>query len=190
MTKFPVIVGSLTALGLILSLPFGTRADAASGAPAALYGKSITLSWQTSRVRKDRTTGEVQNRAGLATLRVYISSKGRIFSEKMGMGMGMRGRGRGHQAQMSQEVSDEGGNREVTEWRTEGRSLVAYKTFKSGARRLVVDFDNEYKSCSLKVQFAREGGAHNIIQGHGRWEILSIDVSSPTCRIQEGNTFE
>ena len=142
-------------------------------------------------MRKDRATGEVQNHGGSATLRVYVSSKGRIFSEKIGTGMGgMRHGHRGKGAQMSKEVSDEGGNHEVREWRAEGRSLVAYKTFESGARRLVVDFDNDYKSCTLKVSFAREGGSRNILQGHGRWEILSIDVSSPTCRIQEGNTFE
>jgi len=60
----------------------------------------------------------------------------------------------------------------------------------TGARRLVIDFDNDYKSCSLKVSFAREGGARNIIQGLGHWEILSIGVSSSSCRIQEGNVFE
>jgi hypothetical protein len=76
------------------------------------------------------------------------------------------------------------------EWRIEGRSLVAYETFRSGARRLVVDFDNDYKSFSLKVSFAKERGTHNITDGHGRWEVLSIDVSSPSCSIREGNIFE
>ena len=178
MMKFATRLGSLAALSLIVSSPFGTNASAASSAPTALYGKSIMLSWGTNRVRKDLTTGETQSRAAIATLRVYVSSKGRIFSEKVGMRVGGRGRGYfGHRSRTSQEIAGEGDNMEVREWRTEGHSLVAYKTFKSGARRLVVDFDNDYKSCSLKVQFAREGGTHNIIQGHGRWEVLSIDVS-------------
>jgi hypothetical protein len=169
-----------------------TAAGATSTAPAALYGKSISLSWQTTRMRKDRMTGAIQEHAGSATLRIYISNKGRIFSEKIGIGLrgGMANRHGWSRTQMSQEVSDEGDNREVREWRTEGRSLVAYKTFMSGARRLVIDFDNDYKSCSLKVSFAKEGGTRNIIQGHGHWEILSIGVSSPSCRIQEGNVFE
>lgn len=87
--------------------------------PAALYAKSITLSWQTTRVRKVEAPAECANVAG---------------------------------------ASDEAENKEVQEWRTEGCSLIAHKTFRSRARRLVVDFDNDYKSCSLKSHLLEKAG--------------------------------
>jgi hypothetical protein len=94
---------------------------------AALYDKSITLSWQTTRSRKDGMTGEVQNRAGIRSLRISVSSNGRIFSENIDVGMGGMRRGwRRPNVQMSRVVSDEGEKRGGREWRTEGRSLVAY----------------------------------------------------------------
>jgi len=60
-----------------------TAAGATSTAPAALYGKSITLSWQTTRLRKDRMTGAVQEHAGIATLRIASATKGASLVKKL-----------------------------------------------------------------------------------------------------------
>src|SRR5215471_20006011 len=77
------------------------------------------------------------NFANSAMLRVYISSKGRVFTEKTFYGPFNR-------AARSTEVSDSP-DRKETEWHMEGRSLVAYNEFGSGMRRVIVNFDNTIK---------------------------------------------
>jgi len=79
---------------------------------------------------------------------------------------------------MSQEVSDEGDNREVREWRCARRMQDTY----DGARRLVIDFDTDYKSCSLKVSLASESGTCNIIRGHDRREIRAMAPLAPSSQ--------
>jgi len=130
-------------------------------------------------------SGQTRQFGASATLRVYVSTQGRLFAEKTGVAFGPSMRG----SQRFQEVSDSPDRREVREWRVEGRSLVAYHEFRSGMRRMVVDFDKDYQTCSLKVSFAKLGGTENIIRRNG-WEIQSIEVASPTCRVRAGNIFE
>jgi hypothetical protein len=178
-----------TAFGLMCLLSAAlapTTGNALATAPSQLFGKSLTLVWQTSRVEKNLVTGQIQRYAASATLRVYISSKGRLFTEKtwLGPSLGRQNVGR------SFEVSDSPDRKEVKEWRVEGTSLVAYHEFNSGMRRMIVDFDKEYQTCSLKVSFAKRNGSENIIRQDGIREIQSIEVSNPTCRIQAGNIFE
>jgi len=57
-------------------------------------------------------------------------------------------------------------------------------------RRMVIDFDKDYRTCSLKVAFAKLGGTEKIIRQNGTREIQSIEVFSPSCRVQAGNIFE
>ena len=186
MKKKP-LSGKYATIGLLCSLA-GVNPDvgnAASTAPLPLFGKSLTLSWQTSRVERHLMSGQTRQFGASATLRVYVSTQGRLFTEKTGVALGPSTRG----GQRHQEVSDSPERREVREWRVEERSLVAYHEFRSGVRRVVVDFDKDYRTCSLKVSFAKLGGTENIVRGNG-WEIQSIEVSSPTCRVQAGNIFE
>jgi hypothetical protein len=115
---------------------------AASTAPPQLFGKSLTLAWQTNRVEENLTTSRTRQYGASAGLKVYVSSKGRIFTEKV----------RGQTSKLQEVSSDSGDNKEVREWRVEGHSLVAYHTFKSGVRRMVIDFDSEYRTRMLKVK--------------------------------------
>jgi hypothetical protein len=169
----------LSSAALVLSI-----GNALAAAPSQLFGKSLTLAWQTSRVEKNLGTGQIERYAASASLRVYISSKGRLFTQKTALGPSP---GR---ANVSFELSDSPDRREVKEWRVEGRSLVAYHEFNSGMRRMIVDFDKDYQTCSLKVSFAKRNGTENIVRQGGIKEIQSIEVSNPTCRIQAGNVFE
>jgi hypothetical protein len=81
--------------------------------------------------------------------RVYISGKGRLFTEKTFYDSLLYR----HPARTT-EVSDSPDGKEV-EWRVEGRSLAAYRDFGSGVRRMIVDFDKDYQTCSLKVSFGK-----------------------------------
>jgi len=170
-----------------------TCASAAS-APPQLYGKSLNLSWTTTRTFTEEGVGRTSSNT--ASMRVYISSKGRIFSQRQfergggafHRGGGGRG-GSGRTVTGPQEVAGEGSNVEVREWRMEGHSLVAYRTFGQGARRLSVDFDPSFTTCTLQVTFAKEAASGRITQRGGRREVLSINVGSTSCSIEAGNVF-
>lgn len=180
--------GKLATAGFLclFSVTVGSIAANAIAAPPQLLGKSLILSWQSNRVERNTTSGETRQYGTSTRLQVYVSSKGRFFTEKTGIAQFRRG----PEVTTFQEVSDSPESKEIREWRLEGPSLVAYHAFKSGIRRMAIDFDGDYRTCSLKVSFAKLGGTENIIRGHGKWEILSIEVSSSSCRIQEGNVFE
>jgi hypothetical protein len=73
-----------------------------------------------------------------------------------------------------------------------GKSITlswSTKTFNSGARRIVIDFNENYTGCTTRVSFAKAAGRPTIIQGHHRWEVLSIDVISSSCSVSQGNVF-
>jgi hypothetical protein len=171
-------------VSLLSAAFFSATGDAGIATLPQLFGKSVTLAWQTSRVEKNLATGQIDRYASSATLRVYISNKGRLFTQKTALGPSP---GR---ANVSFEVSDSPDRREVKEWRAEGASLVGYHEFNSGMRRMIVDFDKDFRTCSLKVSFAKQTGTEKIIRKGGIKEIQSIDVSNQTCRIEPGNVFE
>jgi hypothetical protein len=175
---------------VLVALTFAPMdALAASTAPPPLYWKSIVLSWTTGRTFKDLGTGQVRNVAGAATLKIYVSSKGHIFSEKTAVGRKGGGGGRRHMksaTHVRQEVADSGENKEIREWRAEGRSLVGYKLFARGARRLVVDFDASFTTCTLNISFAKQAGSPTILQRGGMREIQSIEVRRQVAPFRPG----
>jgi hypothetical protein len=173
-----IACGSLVVLALACE---ANVARANSTAPSQLYGKSITLGWETNRLERDKVSGQTRRYPASAKLKIYVSSSGRIFDQKEG------GATPSHSAQ---EISDSVDNHEVREWRDEAGSLVAYHVFKSGARRMAIRFDPDYRRCSLEVSFAKLNGTENILRQHGKSEILSIEVSSTTCNVQAGNIFQ
>jgi hypothetical protein len=72
----------------------------------------------------------------------------------------------------------------------EGRSIVVYRQFQSGARRIAIEIDGSGSSCKATVINGREGGK-NIVHytGRGRAEVFSIRIGSVSCSIREGNVF-
>ena len=172
---------------LLVSLTLAaTSALAASTVLPQLYGKSVALSWTTTRTVKE--SGEVKSIVATATMKVYVSTQGHIFMEKGAVSQ-RSGRRHPHEHGGRQEVADSGDNSEVREWRAEGRSLVGYKLFARGARRIVVDFDPSFTTCSVKIGFAKQAGTPSILQRGGMREIESIQVQSTSCSIQAGNVF-
>jgi hypothetical protein len=71
----------------------------------------------------------------------------------------------------------------------EGHSIVLYRQFRSGARRIAIDVDGTV--CKATVVNGREGGK-NIAQysnGYGMAEVLSLKVGAVSCSVREGNVF-
>jgi hypothetical protein len=70
-----------------------------------------------------------------------------------------------------------------------GRSIVVYRGFQSGARRIAIDWDGA--GCKASVINGRQAGK-NIAQqfgGKGQVDVSSIQIGSVSCSIREGDVF-
>jgi hypothetical protein len=73
--------------------------------------------------------------------------------------------------------------------RFEGRQFISENQMRRGARRIQAEFDGSYRTCTLRVIYRKEDGArlyHRAMDGR-MYYILSTDVVSPKCRIEEGS---
>jgi len=172
---------------LVLSFLFAVIGEIsfahAAGAPPPLKGKNLNLSWTDNRVEKIIASGVERPVTQSSLVTVYVSAEGRFFSKF--------GRTTGHGFVNANEVS--GGDRNMLSWRSEGTSLAADQHFVRGARRLIVTFDANYTTCSLRVLHGKEAGSANIeYVTMGRKEpvvLQSINVTAASCTIGTGNPF-
>jgi hypothetical protein len=73
--------------------------------------------------------------------------------------------------------------------RFEGGRLISDNKMRSGARRIQAEFDADYRTCTSRVIYGKEGDApiyHRAMDGR-MYTILSTDVISPACSIKDGN---
>jgi len=173
--------------------------------PPPLLGKSVTISWTTTRQQRFEGSDDIAFRAFSNTLNIYISSAGRAFSKERvvlaGGGGGRRGGGFGggggrfgRTAESEQAPGDSrsstGGNRVV---HFEGGALLVDNPLIAGARRVAITFDAGYGSCNARVIFGREGGTGPIRQrsmlSGRRFEVVSVQTSTPSCSVMSGNVF-
>jgi hypothetical protein len=162
--------------------------------PAQLLGKSIIVSWTSNRQQKFQGSDEIAARSWSEGLSIYISSAGRAFSKEQATGGGRR-RGRSARTSESDQAPDVsrnewGGNRVV---HFEEGALAVDSLLISGARRVIVTFDDGYDSCNARVIYGREGGITPIRQRSvfsGRqFQVVSIQTSTSSCSIMSGNVF-
>ena len=132
----------------------------------------------------------MQHRTVNQSLSVYISNAGRLFSRREATGYGARGARHGTSDQIGTEGRTVGGlTRRVS---FEGRSLVFDFAFQSGARRIVITFDETYGSCVARVIHGKESGrattAYRTLTG---FDIVvhSMEITGMSCRILNGNVF-
>jgi hypothetical protein len=74
----------------------------------------------------------------------------------------------------------------------QGRSIVVYTEFQSGARRIAIDLDGNGAGCNATVINGKQAGKNIVYQYAGtlgRVEIFSIQIETASCSIQEGNVF-
>jgi hypothetical protein len=174
-------MGELLQTTLIAAV-MSAAASAAVAAPAGLLGKSVVVSWSEARVQ--RFVGEANWRSVNASheLSVYVSSAGRVFSKFSATTR--RGTG------ANEQVSGEGGNRVPS---FSGNSMTIVAAQQGMARRVAVEFDGGFSSCTASVIRGKESGAgsgfaKSVIIGQ-RIEIQSVSTGSASCSVRAGNVF-
>lgn len=161
-------------------------------APRELYGKSVVVSWSESRVESAPGSSEKRQVTASQSLKVYVSSTGRLFSRREATGRFAGGRGNryGSNEQVGGEGRTVGGL--ARQARFVGRSLISSEAFQSGARQVAVDFDASYGGCSARVTHGRASGqsttAYRTLTGRDV-VVYSMDVANVSCRIVNGNVF-
>jgi hypothetical protein len=153
---------------------------AASAGSSQLYGKSIIVSWTGNSVVRHVGEQEFSSRKHPNVRSYYISAKGRpfvrdTFKEKKREIVNASG------------TTDTGGPRSI---HFEGNSLVDTEVYIRGARRIQIDFDNSFESCTAHVVAGKEAGASTFIKkgiGGSLNELKSRTYSDVTCSIKDGN---
>jgi hypothetical protein len=158
-----------------------------ASAPRQLFGRSVVLSWSEHQVAKFSDENRIRSAQVAVYDSVYISDKGRVFSE---MARKNRGSLVAHD-QAPDSSKDSSGSSQSA--RFEGGALVVDTKFLSGAMRVVVDFDEGFKTCNAKVIHGKEDGktmkwASWRHPGRLR-EVQSIEVTNLSCAVKEGNVL-
>jgi hypothetical protein len=162
----------------------------AGSAPKELYGKSISVAWTETRTQKDKSDQSVRNSASSVQMNIYISTAGRPFvrvnTSGIGGGHNLHDQWINHPTSLTEAAPGEAAADHVV---FEGRSIVAYQQFRSGARRIAVDVEGT--ACKATIVHGREGSKNiqkNLASGR-EVEVLSIQAGAVSCSIQEGNVF-
>ncbi|MEH2627553.1 hypothetical protein V1292_005608 [Bradyrhizobium sp. AZCC 1719] len=169
---------------LLLVMLLATQAHSA-GAPDALKGKSVILTW--SETSQQRYVGEPNfysvNRS--ANLTVYVSTAGRVFSRRTTStraGSGTIEQGPG-----------EGGRAYPTRGALFGaQTMTLIGETKGGARRTLIDFDASFTSCSARVALAFQSGKTSVSLSpitKKYVEIKSVTVNGTSCSVKTGNVL-
>jgi hypothetical protein len=177
-SKSFAVIGALTLLS--------AAAYAESVPPKELYGKSITLQWSQSHTGKTLDDPIPRQWGRAISVNIYISTTGRPFMRQFETttgGFNPHGITNNY-GQVTREAAPNESNSAHFDF--QGRSVLLYRQFKSGVRRIAIDVDGSGTSCKATVINGREGGK-DILQP--RAEISSTLVGSVSCSIREGNVF-
>jgi hypothetical protein len=169
-----------------LCATFASTTAHSASAPAQLRGKTISLAWSDSRVEKIIASGRERPVAQSSTVKVYIGTEGRFFTQ-----FGRVANGGSRPSVL--DVKEVSGGGSVLNWHVDGLNLTADQKFARGARRLVVTFDSGFSSCSLRVLHGKEAGLASIqymtFNNKEPVELTSINVTSTNCSVAAGNSF-
>lgn len=151
-------------------------AEAAS-APAQLRGKSIIVSWSERRIQ--RHVGEADFRPVVASqqIRTYVSPEGQVVGRlTITTGAGSSNSGLARVPSFS------------------GRTMTVYQLFqRGGMRRIIIDFDANFASCTAMAAHAKEVGTRTSLAWsritNKMVEFRSATVSATSCALQNGNVI-
>jgi hypothetical protein len=177
-------VGPFLRATALVSLFLVLCSSAGIGQPAQLRGKSILMSWSDTREERNVSTGAVRsNIRQVNDIRIYVSTAGRVFSEFT------RSSGRNSDVKLAGTALES--SRQILHWSFEGRSLVAYQHLTRGARRIAIDFDAGFATCSVSVVNGKEDGKPLLTENfqHTETKETVINVTSTSCAIHDGNVF-
>jgi len=176
------------------ALPAFTAAHAGSAPPKQLYGKSVVVSW--TETRSQRPVGEQNFRSVSVNLQrsVYVSTAGRVFSRTNASSSGSGARRRGVSG-AAENVGTSGANfgGGASNVQFQGNSIVMTGGFTASARRVTVNFDSGFESCTAQAITAKEVGAKVGVWrgiGSGRMlEVESVSAGPASCSVKSGNVF-
>ena len=160
---------------------------AADPAPAALHNKTVVLTWTENRSQQ-ADSGEVKRSTTTSDFRTYVSGAGRLFSRFTRTDL-RSGRSNSSELAPDGNISFAGTGQGLRTTRFEGSRLLSDNKMRSGARRIQAEFDADYRTCTSRVIYGKEGDApiyHRAMDGR-MYTILSTDVISPACSIKDGN---
>ena len=175
-----------TLICIVLTLPSTVYAVSA---PTQLFGRSIVLSWRESRVRKTIGDNQFSHAQVGRENSIYFSSAGRVFNREVSSEQGTS-------AAATEQVPDSTrssrGNPQSAHF--EGRTLLVDTEFVSGARRVIIEFDEGFRTCNAKIIYGKNGGAKPIITNSLRhpglqYEHQSVEVQNLSCAIKDVNVF-
>jgi len=168
----------------LLVMLLTTQAHAA-GAPEALKGKSVILTW--TETRQQRVVGQLNFYSvnGSDSTSIYVSTAGRIFSRRTnstraGSGTVERAPGEGSGAYPKGTVL------------FGGQTMTLIGETKGGAYRTVIEFDANFVSCTARRAIAFQSGKTSIALSpiiHKYVEVKSVTVSGMSCSVKTGNVL-
>jgi len=147
------------------------------------------IAWQESRVQRNVGEAEFRNVQASHTLSLYISTAGRVFSR---MTFATR-LGSAARDQVSGSARPSGAPARVPSF--SGRTLTMFLPFRGvgGMRRVTVNFDESFGSCSAKVIHAKEEGAATRIGfspiTKKQIEFKEASAAGESCSVKSGNVF-
>ena len=165
------------AAGMVVFAVFA--AGSACAALAALFNKSITVSYTTTIPGK-KDDGSPVTGSRIAVRTIYISSAGRIFARVF--------RRDGKATQTREAGPNEAGNT----FRFAGDKLVGVMQFASGASQMTISFDAAGQSCSATIVAGRDNGRPirwKGVDGTMRESTGPVAFSNISCSIASGNAF-
>jgi hypothetical protein len=158
---------------------------AAIAVPAGLLGKSVIISFSTNWVVTLDGDSHTTHLNASHQISVYMSRAGRAFSKVSSVARGFRGL-----TSYGRDTERAPGDKNANVHFEGGTLLVDFK-LGSGARRIVVTFDDRYSGCSARVLHGKEKGTpmRNVNLAGRPQTIHSIEAVSPSCSIKDGNVF-
>ena len=180
-------------LGAVAALSLLSVVAWAAPAPKEVNGKSIAVTWTESVTGRFGNEQLVRNVGRSYQMNIYVSSAGRPFVRVVQSGFGgSYGYALRMPGSRSSDIAPGEPPSTAKEYRVqfEGRSIVVYREFASGAHRIAVDVDGAGTACKASVVNGRQAGnALQRTEGRGPMEISSVQVGAVSCSIREGNVF-
>jgi hypothetical protein len=183
----------LQAAGLLVAcLVLGSASETSAAVPRALYGKSLVVSWTESR-NQQFPDGTRNQRVVTTAFTIYFSHAGRKFSKSARLTLSRTGNesfATAYSRGPGGSIIKTSNSRYFPVGRFVGHTYVSTVRYENGARQLKIAFDPEFRHCTLDLTFGKEPGAPGLVMrgSSGRLLMLtSIDISSPSCAITDGN---
>lgn len=161
--------------------------------PAGLYNKSISIFWSEDQTNQN-TGGKTNHRVVHTSMSIYVSSAGRLFTQSGRERVNQQGKAvrSSGSSKSPDEAIRTSNSRYRGQLKFEGRTMINDVKYDSGVRRMIVTFDEGFRSCTVKFVHGKEDDAPGIVRrgmGGGLQLVTSLRVSGERCTVSDGNAF-